>query len=704
MQNDNVTILVCPPFDNDLVQQIIDLSNRNRKWLGFLPADAFRSAAHTGQLLVAKAAADHSLLGYMFYRVAKQRVKVQHLCVQSGQRNAGVGRKLVDFLKKTTTHLDGICLHCAREFPAHDFWLHMGFTPVSEKRGRGISGRPLTFFWYDHGQPNLFRNSYKMLADATLTVVIDANVFFRLYVEHSRDDDECNALLADWLTDEISLWITEELFAEICRCNDDSLRNRFRSIAQGMARVEHDPQKFGGLVTELATLLGPANSRSDESDLRQLAMAISGNMHFFVTLDETLVQAGDKVSDRFDIQILRPSQLVTHLDEQQRAATYTPRSLAGASPIIQRVSSQSAQAMIDRFLDTGHGERKTVLKKNIHSLLSHPLEANLVHIETHTKDSLALSAGRHSGTAVYEVPLLRGTKHRLASTVLRHLIYQHILSSVNQSASLCRVTDNFLSKDAEKALRDFRFVRDKNGWAKVCLPNCLNVKDISATVDELCSVTPVGTEYRKYLESRIQIVSEDQGSPNQLAYLEQLLAPVKILDDRLPNFIVPIQPRWAQELFDVGLACRSLFPSDDLLALRNENVYYRSAFPPVLQAPSHVLWYVSDGAGSLPGPKAVRACSSVIEVTLGQPHDLYRRFHNYGVYELPNLLAIAKNDLAREIQCFRFSTTRLFANEIGLKSVREILTDDGRQAPPLMSPYKLSLRSFERIFKRGISQ
>ena len=75
--------------------------------------------------------------------------------------------------------------------------------------------------------------------------------------------------------------------------------------------------------------------------------------------------------------------------------------------------------------------------------------------------------------------------------------------------------------------------------------------------------------------------------------IEHLLWPAKILGCDIPNYIVPIRPRWATHLFDSGLALGTLFGADTDLALNPESIYYRSARNGLSRSFGRLIWYIS---------------------------------------------------------------------------------------------------------------
>lgn len=199
------------------LSEVINLADHNSKWLGFYPAEAFRRSAREGRILAVVDEPTDTLVGYVLYFVSRDRAVVQQICVVEEYRGRAVARALMSALVDRTRHLLGISLHCAREFPAHSYWPKLGFRATGEKTGRGKDRKVLTRFWYDHGHPDLFSDLRERVASATHRAVIDANVFFDLHDPSRPHHKEGAALQADWLDDDLSLWVTDELFNEINR-------------------------------------------------------------------------------------------------------------------------------------------------------------------------------------------------------------------------------------------------------------------------------------------------------------------------------------------------------------------------------------------------------------------------------------------------------------------------------------------------------
>jgi len=101
----------------------------------------------------------------------------------------------------------------------------------------------LTFWWFDHGHPDLF--SIAAHADEhRQRVVIDANVFFDLESEGERDSEDSMALLADWVQANIELVVTKELLNEIDRQPSGEIRAKNHAALTRYAILNVEDSRF----------------------------------------------------------------------------------------------------------------------------------------------------------------------------------------------------------------------------------------------------------------------------------------------------------------------------------------------------------------------------------------------------------------------------------------------------------------------------
>jgi len=184
------------------------------------------------------------------------------------------------------------------------------------------------------------------------------------------------------------------------------------------------------------------------------------------------------------------------------------------------------------------------------------------------------------------------------------------------------------------------------------------------------------------------------------ADFEKFLFPAKIIDSEINNFIIPIQPRWAQDLFDEYLAQQILLLGQKKeLAFNREAVYYKSAKNSGgLNAPGRILWYVSeDKYNSYCGISSIRACSFIDEVIIGKPKELYQRFQRLGVYKLDDIMKIPQ-DKNGDIIAIRFSNTELFKYPVPLKKVQAVLN----KKSTFQSACKIQNSHFPTLYNLGV--
>ena len=133
-----------------------DLWREHSDTLGFLPAGAFVDYARDRHILVALQ--DSVCVGYLLYRVVRDRATVAHFCVATGARRQGVARALMDSLVASTRKCRGIVLSCRRDFDASKTWPRLGFHPIGELQGRAKGGSDLVRWLLDFGHADLFTN------------------------------------------------------------------------------------------------------------------------------------------------------------------------------------------------------------------------------------------------------------------------------------------------------------------------------------------------------------------------------------------------------------------------------------------------------------------------------------------------------------------------------------------------------------------
>lgn len=659
MSDRGITVDVLAP-GSPLLTDVVALGDRHARYLGHFPRSCFEREAAKGMILVALSNSK-MLMGYLLYRVARNRAVIQHLCVEDIHRGCGVGRTLTDNLKERTKHLDGIMLHCARDFPAHDIWRSYGFVPIGEKPGRGQVSRDLTRYWFDHGHPTLFADGI-VPESHRLPVVIDANVAFSL---QDDDDPECCALGADYLQEEIELFITAELYHEINRHGDSANRCRRRGFAQGIRQIDAAQELIEQHLAHLQDIVPHPQSSSGRSDLIHLATATAGKARFFVTKDIRLLGYADVVEENFGLRIVQPAALIAQIDESYRVDTYQPSLLKGSDVHIRRVGSSDFQSLSQHFLATGRGERRNGFIRHLGANWSGSHEVEPLVFEHPKGKPVALCVITVREPALATVSMCRIRPGPLATT-LAHFLATHIIrTAVHHRCSEAVVSEPYSMFPLDHALTALGFTREGADWRR--------------RIDYGCRL--------------------DLLPPHD----EQLRWPAKFLGEDIQSFVIPIKPHYFRDLIgtepgpdDMGL----LFGGDPRLILSPESVYYRSARPGVVEAPGRILWYESKGAGD--GRQALVACSIVRGVEVGPVKQVFDRYRRYGVLEWRHVLKVAGGCPEDEIMAVRYGLTEHFLHPVPFKNAQATLRRHLGTAPQFVTATRIPEACFEEFYNTGM--
>ncbi len=675
------------------LKNVIELADKNSEYLGFLPRNVFIEAAKRRNILIALLN-ETEFVGYLLYRVVstKCRASITHLCVDEKYRRNGIGRELILHLVDITKNLLGISLYCRRDYESNKFWAHMGFQYRGEKLGRGKDQKPLTYYWYDHNHPSLFKLAGEVaMQSKPFNAVIDANIFIRLF------EDSNYPLHADWLLDDLTLCITPELCNEINRDDDDKRRLEMLSYADSFPVIP--VEKFN--VDQISTLLRPnfpihMNSQQN-SDLMQLSYAIASETDFFVTNDQRLIKNIKKIIyDKFGLLIVSVENLILHIDELINKVAYQVHKLVGSQIQISRLGSEQNDYLADIFHRYSKEKKRELLEK-LNILLSQPQSYETFVFRAKDQGPIALIVHAQTNNQSLEIPLMRVIESPLSQTLASQLLFWSVQRAVARNLLLVKITDNNLSNEIKKALQENSFIKHINSWNKF---NIIGVHDHNSIKKILHEYETIYIQEKTSLDIIFNQLDEsvvNQDIQNSVQ-VEKYLWPLKISDSNIPSFIVPIQPMWAIDLFDYELGGQTLFGSDESLILKTENIYYRSSHSKLPTAPSRVLWYVSKGNSNYYiGVKAIRACSYVDKISLGTPKDLFRQYQELGVYQWKNVLTTANNNPENNILAFRFSRTQLLQYPIPLEEFMQI---SGINNAP-MAPTKIDNDTFFSLYSKG---
>jgi GNAT superfamily N-acetyltransferase len=670
----------------------IELGNRARATLGHMPFAAYRDAAAKGTLLLAYDG--DQVIGYALFGLTRNRVRLTHLCVAAERHGCGVARQLVEWISHRHTDYPGILVKCRVSYHLGDMWIKLGFTQMSERPGRSKAGHVLVSWWRDHHHANLFtRDDDSVLVRAT----IDVNVLRDLTEEDRVDAVEAQALVADQVADRLDLVRTAALDAEINQMGGP-LRARCTTRVQQLASPRWDPdparlrQIRDDLIDDARRIdAGYPGSDQDRFDLEHVAEAIAVGVHVFITRDEHLTRMLGSAARQGGVRILRPVDVVIHLDELARAEAYRPAALLGTAHQ-QRLIGVGGEDDLARLVNQAAGERPKAFLKTVRDLAL--AGCDRLGVYGPDADLVAAVALRHDRGGL-TVPLLRVANTGLADTLACQMLFQLRQQARDRGTMIIRITDRYLSSPARFAALNDGFREHGGDFYAFAVDRCAPASEVEHHA--AVAARQVGIPEPAPLRSDMPAVAA--------AELERTWWPAKLVDSQLPTHLIPIQQVFSAELLGVP---EGLFPRHDGLGLAREHVYYRSPLGARLEAPARLLWYMSSTspdrprprrgrAPTVPYPSGVIACAQLDAVVTGPAEVLFDQFRHLGVWDQGQVSAAARHG---RVQALRFTNTELLTH-VPKSRLRAIAAEHGQTGLPPQWPIRISPAMFTALYQEG---
>jgi GNAT superfamily N-acetyltransferase len=680
------------------LQTVIALGDASRKTLGFLPEGAFYEQARH-RLIIVAIDPEQNCIGYLLYRKVRRRnaIVIVHLCVNPSWRGKDIAKKLVNYLSQKTQDFYRLELKCRRDYGIDGMWYKLGFVPLNEKTGNSKKGKLLTVWWLEHNHPSIFSLAANQKLESKLCAAIDTSVFFELHGNEEIKSTESDSLLADWLDDDLELFITDEVFKSINRIDNAKIRDSKRSLANKFTQLFYNKEQLESVLHSITQLLAEKSITFDISTINQLAMTIASDCQVFITQNPQILALANEIYKKFILEVINPTNLILKFDDIRRNIEFQPLRLA-RTPVKKQFIRKFEQIppLIEDFYANDLGETKGDFQQRLRYIIANSDKFECYVFLENENHPLALIAFTKQKASL-EVTLLRVSPGAIAGTLARYLIFYSISLSANENRQFTRIIDPYLQETVLQAIQEDTFVRVNDGYLKANL----NVAKTSTELSKyLIELGKLGQEYDFCMKIADTLaISESNQDIRTMSEIERHLWPAKIIDAELPTFIIPIDPTWAKDLFDEELANQYLFDSQRYLRLRREFVYYKikqinkNIKPGVI---GRILWYVSFDK-AFTGTKEVKACSRLDEVIIDKPEKLYRQFRHLGVYELNDLMTIAKNEPNKDIMAIKFSDTKIFTKPLTLNRLREILVNK----TTVQSLFPISTERFAIIYNEG---
>ena len=648
---------------NDL-DAVEALRARNNETLGFLAksvmADYLRQGGGLGVRDV------DGLIAYVLFARHQHHIRIIHLCVSGHERGTGHARRLVDaVVDRAREHRLGVVrLNCRRDYPANAMWPRLDFVPLAQKKAK-TDGAWLTTWC--RGIPGAAQEDIfaTLASDDRVNAVIDVQLLIQL---HDLGSDIAKGLRADFLSDLLSLHITDETFNEIHRATSPERRTQSWKLALSFPRVQHDADRMSDVAQILKRVL-PSSTRSQESDIRQLAMTAASDVEVFLTRDEALLRKAPEIKILAAVEVLHPFRLIVRLDEFTNGDSYSPAPVSGTSLAWRKFGEVDTSALpVDRFL--GPHERKSRLKERLATVLSHPhvwRTEGLWSGDTLTTIR-STKQDRHHGRLV--VGICRASRGPDQPLFTEYAVESLVHEALDRGYDLVELEPGSTTPEATAQLARIGFMEGDDGrFVRDCPAHVMSRSDLLAKA------------YPRHRDA-------------ELVELERACSPVALEDGDLDCLMIPIRPGYARSLFDTRQAAADLFGADKSILLRFQNVYFRKcSHHRMIKAPARILWYVSDSAG-------VIATSHLDSVRIGPPKDIFRANRRLGALGWPEIQEMCGGDAVEDIMALKFSHSCLFRSPVDHTSLKRVYSRHSRNLV-VQSPSRVPPAIFLDIFRSG---
>lgn len=652
------------------LEDVDSLMKRNSRTLGFLPGEVLRHYLEKDSIL-GKITDNGGIAGYLLYAEYGNRFRIIQLCVAEDFRGKGVARALVNALVEKAVTQKFITLRCRHDFPENEMWSRLGFVALGEKRGRSRAGHTLVQ-WHrtlaSDDQLSLFQE--KTSSDV-LDVVIDAHILFSLN-ESSDEAAPSRALYENYSEHSFFLQITEETYNEINRGRDEKRRRDSRNIANSFPRVEYNRKLVEDFEKSLKDVL-PGHTRSDKSDIRQLAIAASSETKIFITEDKSILEKANDIARLTGLQILRPTELILQYETGENRSDRQNR-VIGSGLSWEKASVATPSVFpYEQFLE--HRERKGKLRGKLESFLSNPrrFECDLLRSCGGILAIRVVENSSHSCIMHLSRVAQRDNREFLES----FLVADTVRNAVERNIGAVTVRKDSLSPTFVRACQRMDFQEHDGELIRLCLTGSMSRDEILSVVREKCS--GIADVYSAMSDRE----------------LEKSCSPVDLIAASESYFLIPIKPAYAMSLIDRLGSRDDLFGGESRTLLRWDNVYYRgNTHHRALKPPSRILWYVSAPR------KQVMTISHLDHVETGTPGELFRKYKKFGILNWSEIYRICKEDTSRKIMALQFSHTFPLRQNIPLDMLKKTYCEDNTSLF-LQSVSTIPASSFRKLYHLG---
>lgn len=676
------------------IEQVRVAADAERGAFGFMPASAYDEFAAQGRMIIAIEPGTSAMLGYVLYGGAMPQGKIFQTWTAPEARGKGVGRRLISEVVRRLeqVHYLSIRADVAQDLErANGFYSAAGFETImlrpAKTRGRQINVRvrelstpSLLELAADRADPQVCLPVSLPAGDRIPLYVIDLNVLFDVARARTQALFSGKVFGAGFEND-VRLAVTSELVFELERNTDPSAPDPILRFAASLPRLPAPSiPRRDALMGELAPWIFPERAREgrlkvqDTSDLIHLATAIHECATGFITSEKAILRCAEPLRINYGLEVLSPEAFGMTLSAES-AESETMDVWACGSEVRAHQLLDSDYDEAESFLRGRHlnpPDSRAVLASGTGT---HPRRRYIVRVEGKIAAVAAWDAPRNVGSArVLHVYVEESST--AASLAADYLVHRAVSDVGHASPAIFELTNKPGQPTVRRTAIAHGFFRTRSGRAqsqklqKVAVGRAILPEGWEALNDSIR--TRAGMRLPRELPSfgqgpSVVEVANDAGDcvSLTLAEMERLLSPLLLVLPARPAVILPINHRYAEELFS-GSEQRPLLSGREA-SLRSVRGYIggRGSYNFIPEG-GLALFYESGKRG---GRKAVTAIARVARKYLMEKESASRLLTEKAVLEADTVQGLGRGG---QVVVTEFEDLMLLRSPVRLAYLRQL--------------------------------
>ncbi|MBD2395665.1 GNAT family N-acetyltransferase [Cyanobacterium aponinum FACHB-4101] len=583
----NLKIKLIRDENSPYIQQVNQLADANSKTLGFRYDCFYLERAKNPGILVALL--DNKMVGYLIWSINKRKriARLWQLCIKPEYRGRKIAKSLNnEFLKLAYESAREIRFECKDNYGIDRMWCALGYFSIFEKPAK-TKGHTLKVWsmQFISNEPSIFSLN---TSESTIKCAIDAYTLHKLMKKSQHKES------IEWLSSELGICVTEEIFNEIDQFYPNRKKQLWNLVNTQFSKLESEPLIFQNKYEFIKAILKQNKIEIEETDIRHIARCLASDIPYFLTEKINLLSISPLIYKNINVKIISLKEGINLQESDTDITGYQPLHLENKSIQLQTLSQFNLEKIATAVFQLYPNSNQEKLLRKLREFENNDkIESHVLYYQNEPQILFVYDISQQEQL---EVPFLRVIKETSLTTTLLNFVVNHLVEiAISDNYSFLKITDPFIREPEKIILERQYFTKNIEGfeWIKPCLRDTLNSQEVINYLFQASKNHPEYKNMSQFLRSWLNS-EEVLKDPLYCMDMERLLWPLKIENTNIPNFIIPIKPEYAKELFDKNLAKENLFGNQRTdLFLGLDRVYYKSSKSSLKKAPARIFWYVS---------------------------------------------------------------------------------------------------------------